>query len=212
MRTFVVFLGLLGFALATVEIILEEEDGSLYEVNAEDNIAEKAAPWWEQQEELAKRRCQSSCTMHSKGVKEPQITLCDDTNVSLRFLHTHTASATTTFQESFRKPILSLSVSIKVMVHIISANEVYSVEVVAKLRWWDGSTIMVVVVLRHYYAKQRQMSGVESLFFCAFVYLRRESAVFQQSGSFSISSLKIRSSKSKQNRLGPKTSARISVA
>ena len=33
------------------------------------------------------------------------------------------------------------------MVHIISANEVYSVEVVAKLRWWDGSTIMVVVVL-----------------------------------------------------------------
>ena len=28
------------------------------------------------------------------------------------------------------------------MVHIISANEVYSVEVVAKLRWWDGSTIM----------------------------------------------------------------------
>ena len=97
------------------------------------------------------------------------------------------------------------------MVHIISANEVYSVEVAAKLRWWDGSTIMVVV-LRHYYAKQRQMSGVESLFFCAFVYLRRESAVFQQSGSFSISSLKIRSSKSKQNRLGPKTSARISVA
>ena len=91
MRTFVVFLGLLGFALATVEIILEEEDGSLYEVNAEDNIAEKAAPWWEQQEELAKRRYQSSCTMHSKGVKEPQITLCDDTNVSLRFLHTQRA-------------------------------------------------------------------------------------------------------------------------
>ena len=96
------------------------------------------------------------------------------------------------------------------MVHIISANEVYSVEV-AKLRWY-GVVPTIMVVLRHYYAKQRQMSGVESLFFCAFVYLRRESAVFQQSGSFSISSLKIRSSKSKQNRLGPKTSARISVA
>ena len=87
MRTFVLFLGLLGFALATLEVILEDEDGSQYEVNAGDNINEKAAPWWEQQEELAKRRCQSSCTMHSKGVKEPQITLCDDTNVSLRFLH-----------------------------------------------------------------------------------------------------------------------------
>lgn len=96
------------------------------------------------------------------------------------------------------------------MVHIISANEVYSVEV-AKLRWY-GVVPTIMVVLRHYYAKQRQMSGVESLFFCAFVYLRRESAVFQQSGSFSTSSLKIRSSKSKQNRLGPKTSARIYVA
>ena len=84
------------------------------------------------------------------------------------------------------------------MVHIISANEVYSVEV-AKLRWY-GVVPTIMVVLRHYYAKQRQMSGgrEESLLcFC----LSRESAVFQQSGSFSTSSLKIRSSKSKQNRL-----------
>ena len=43
----------------------------------------RAAPWWEQQEEAAKRRCQSSCTMHSKGVKQPQITLCDDAEVRI---------------------------------------------------------------------------------------------------------------------------------
>ena len=49
-------------------------------------IDEKAAPWWEQQEEAAKRQCQSSCTMYSKGVK-PQITLCDDTDVSKIFNH-----------------------------------------------------------------------------------------------------------------------------
>ena len=64
------------------------EDAITVEVeNNFESLDQKAAPWWEQQEELAKRRCQSSCTMHSKGVKEPQITLCDDTNVSLRFLH-----------------------------------------------------------------------------------------------------------------------------
>ena len=30
------------------------------------------------------RKCQSSCTMHSKGVKAPQISLCDDTDVSFQ--------------------------------------------------------------------------------------------------------------------------------
>ena len=55
------------------------------DVEVENNLEsfdQKAAPWWEQQEEAAKRRCQSSCTMHSRGVKAPQITLCDDTDVS----------------------------------------------------------------------------------------------------------------------------------
>ena len=85
MKTLVLFLALLGLTCATPEVILEEEEGTQFV--AEDKVDEKAAPWWEQQEELAKRRCQSSCTMHSKGVKEPQIKeLCDDTDVSLRFL------------------------------------------------------------------------------------------------------------------------------
>ena len=44
-------------------------------------LDEKAAPWWEQQEEAAKRQCQSSCTKYSKGVK-PTVNLCDDTDVS----------------------------------------------------------------------------------------------------------------------------------
>ena len=53
------------------------------QVAIDENIQEKAAPWWEQQEEAAKRKCQSSCTMHSRGVKNPAISLCDDTDVSL---------------------------------------------------------------------------------------------------------------------------------
>ena len=63
------------------ESILDDAIPLEVENNLED-LDQKAAPWWEQQEEAAKRKCQSSCTMHSKGVKAPQITLCDDTDVS----------------------------------------------------------------------------------------------------------------------------------
>ena len=34
--------------------------------------------------DVTNRKCQSSCTMHSKGVKSPQISLCDDTDVSFQ--------------------------------------------------------------------------------------------------------------------------------
>merc|ERR1712029_765797 len=61
---------------------VEQDDAIPLEVeNNLEDLDQKAAPWWEQQEEAAKRKCQSSCTMHSKGVKAPQITLCDDTDV-----------------------------------------------------------------------------------------------------------------------------------
>ena len=51
-------------------------------------LGEKAAPWWEQQEEAAKRQCQSSCTKYSKGVK-PTVNLCDDTDVSQKVSSTY---------------------------------------------------------------------------------------------------------------------------
>lgn len=73
---------LLSVAAATAAQYLEEEEG--IENNLE-SIDDKAAPWWEQQDEAAKKRCQSSCTMHSKGVRNPQITLCDDTEVSFPY-------------------------------------------------------------------------------------------------------------------------------
>lgn len=71
----------LAFVAASATAQYLEEEG--IENNLE-SIDDKAAPWWEQQDEAAKRRCQSSCTMHSKGVKNPQITLCDDTDVSFK--------------------------------------------------------------------------------------------------------------------------------
>lgn len=64
-------------ALGLCQILEEDQQPQILEAEFD----ERAAPWWEQQEEAAKRRCQSSCTMHSKGVKS-QITLCDDTDVS----------------------------------------------------------------------------------------------------------------------------------
>ena len=81
MKSLTVLLGLLGLGLSQV-LILEEDGNEMVEV-----LDEKAAPWWEQEAELAKRKCQSSCTMHAKGVKEPQITLCDDTEVDNIFLN-----------------------------------------------------------------------------------------------------------------------------
>merc|ERR1711997_1235680 len=67
-------------AAETVSEVLEDAITVEVENNFE-SFDQKAAPWWEQQEEAAKRKCQSSCTMHSKGVKAPQISLCDDTDV-----------------------------------------------------------------------------------------------------------------------------------
>merc|ERR1719189_2424549 len=67
-------------AAGTVSEVLEDAITVEVENNFE-SFDQKAAPWWEQQEEAAKRKCQSSCTMHSKGVKSPQISLCDDTDV-----------------------------------------------------------------------------------------------------------------------------------
>ena len=78
MKSLTVFVTLLGLGLSQVLILEEAKNGGNEVV-----LDEKAAPWWEQEAELAKRRCQSSCTMHSKGVKEPQITLCDDTEVRI---------------------------------------------------------------------------------------------------------------------------------
>lgn len=71
-----------AFLAAQTVICTEYNDTEDYSL-----LDEKAAPWWEQQEEAAKRRCQSSCTAHSKGVKNPQqITLCDDTEVAFLYL------------------------------------------------------------------------------------------------------------------------------
>merc|ERR1712051_132802 len=70
-------------AADTVSEVLEDAITVEVENNLE-SLDQKAAPWWEQQEEAAKRKCQSSCTMHSKGVKSPQISLCDDTDVSFQ--------------------------------------------------------------------------------------------------------------------------------
>jgi hypothetical protein len=45
-----------------------------------DNFDWKAAPWWVQKEELAKLKCQSSCTLNSRGVNT-RVNLCDDQEV-----------------------------------------------------------------------------------------------------------------------------------
>ena len=68
-----------GLWLASAQHLIVDEQGNW---TVHPAIDEKAAPWWEQQDEAARRKCQSSCTMHSKGVKNPNIALCDDTNVS----------------------------------------------------------------------------------------------------------------------------------
>ena len=46
-----------------------------------ENFDWKAAPWWVQKEEAAKRKCQSSCTLNSRGVNT-RINLCDDKEVN----------------------------------------------------------------------------------------------------------------------------------
>ena len=79
MKAILAFGVILSIASAALSQILEDQQP--LDLEAADEIDDRAAPWWEQQEEAAKRRCQSSCTMHSKGVKS-QITLCDDTDVS----------------------------------------------------------------------------------------------------------------------------------
>ena len=66
-----------GLGANLAEVVLE----------ANEAIDEKAAPWWEQQEEAARAKCKSSCTAHSKGVKT-QLSLCDDSEVRLtHFFH-----------------------------------------------------------------------------------------------------------------------------
>jgi hypothetical protein len=45
-----------------------------------ENFDWKAAPWWVQKEEAAKRKCQSSCTLNSRGVNT-RVNLCDDKEV-----------------------------------------------------------------------------------------------------------------------------------
>ena len=78
--TTAVLLASAGFWVSTSgqHLLLDENDD--WE-NAFPEPLEKAAPWWVQQEEAAKNKCQSSCTMYSKGVKNPTISLCDDTDV-----------------------------------------------------------------------------------------------------------------------------------
>jgi hypothetical protein len=48
----------------------------------------KAAPWWVQKEEAAKRKCESSCTLNSRGVNT-KVNLCDDKEVGskIQFLN-----------------------------------------------------------------------------------------------------------------------------
>ncbi len=57
----------------------QSQGANLFEA---DVLDEKAAPWWEQQEEVARAKCRSSCTANSKGVRT-RLSLCDDKDVSI---------------------------------------------------------------------------------------------------------------------------------
>ena len=74
MKLVIVVLGLQ--ALLVTKAAMQDIDNSILA-----GVDERAAPWWVQKEEAKRRKCKSSCTEYSKGVKS-YVNLCDDEAVT----------------------------------------------------------------------------------------------------------------------------------
>ena len=75
---------LLCLGASTCQLLEDIKDLDIenYELIEEDLLSTRAAPWWVQNEETRRKRCRSSCTEYSKGVRS-YVNLCDDKEVTL---------------------------------------------------------------------------------------------------------------------------------